>query len=483
MPTFTDDQLNQTESELMERLRSVFGGKTWILAGEVIQGIGRSVVTARKLGATDGIAIANRSGVGDIPDDVRYILSNDSKVGDDATMVQRIHDNNRELHNLPDWVIAEIDEWDPQQVARVIPNFTTDAGLIARRQTFGGRKLAWKELEDKIRIRELWADAAITTAPDRVVALDDIDALLAAHRDLGSRWGTVWAVDNTHGWHGGGTGTHWVATQERGAELAPTLADRHRQVRVQPFLEGVPCSIHGMVLTNDTLVFRPCEMLMLLDQANHKFVYCRAATFWDPTTEDREAMRTMARSIGDAMRSLVDFRGVFTVDGVLTADGFRPTEVNPRFGAALPQRVPTADGDELPMYFTHLAAVEGFLDDFDAERLEALVLARLDGNRSGGSFMFTSDPPPNGEVKLTVLGDVTPAGVANLRIADSDEPHGTAVVDAVWDANTTGGLIIATFTKDMPVGPAVAPMIADMRDLLNDHLDLGLPVARPAFDS
>ena len=45
-----------------------------------------------------------------------------------------------------------------------------------------------------------------------------------------------------------------------------------------------------------------------------------------------------ARRPGESARSCgrtVDFRGAFTVDGVATADGFRPTEVNPRFGAGL----------------------------------------------------------------------------------------------------------------------------------------------------
>ncbi|HWB72073.1 MAG TPA: hypothetical protein VG452_07635 [Egibacteraceae bacterium] len=46
--------------------------------------------------------------------------------------------------------------------------------------------------------------------------------------------------------------------------------------------------------------------------------------------------------------------GVFTVDGVMTAEGFRPTELNPRFGAAIALM---ARATGLPLYLLHLASV------------------------------------------------------------------------------------------------------------------------------
>ena len=49
----------------------------------------------------------------------------------------------------------------------------------------------------------------------------------------------------------------------------------------------------------------------------------------------REEMREAARRVGEQLRAEVEFRGAFTLDGVATADGFRPTELNPRFGAGL----------------------------------------------------------------------------------------------------------------------------------------------------
>ena len=51
----------------------------------------------------------------------------------------------------------------------------------------------------------------------------------------------------------------------------------------------------------------------------------------------RSARRCATRrgALGEQLRAEVGFRGAFTLDGVATADGFRPTELNPRFGAGL----------------------------------------------------------------------------------------------------------------------------------------------------
>ena len=101
-----------------------------------------------------------------------------------------------------------------------------------------------------------------------------------------------------------------------------------------PFLEGVPCSIHGMVLPDGTAVFRPVELAILRD-AGRRFVYGGQGTSWDPADRDREEMRDLVRRTGEHLRERADYRGAFGIDGVMTADGFRPTELNPRFSGGL----------------------------------------------------------------------------------------------------------------------------------------------------
>src|SRR5690606_41121857 len=112
-------------------------------------------------------------------------------------------------------------------------------------------------------------------------------------------------------------------------------AARCNRIRVMPFLEGIPCSIHGRVLPTGTAVFRPLELMTLRRPEQARLVYAGANTFWDPPARAREQMRQVARVVAEGLARRVGFRGAFTVDGVLTEEGFLPTELNPRIGAGL----------------------------------------------------------------------------------------------------------------------------------------------------
>ncbi len=59
-------------------------------------------------------------------------------------------------------------------------------------------------------------------------------------------------------------------------------------------------------------------------------------------------MRDVARLAARQLRSEVAFRGTFTVDGVVDADGFWPTELNPRFGAGINVIARAAGNPPLP---------------------------------------------------------------------------------------------------------------------------------------
>jgi predicted ATP-grasp superfamily ATP-dependent carboligase len=93
---------------------------------------------------------------------------------------------------------------------------------------------------------------------------------------------------------------------------------------------------HPRVVTEDGVaVLRPVELVMLRPPTGSRFRYAGAGTFWDPPPADREATREVARRVGRALADRVGFRGAFGVDGILSEDGFVPTELNPRFAAGL----------------------------------------------------------------------------------------------------------------------------------------------------
>ena len=55
------------------------------------------------------------------------------------------------------------------------------------------------------------------------------------------------------------------------------VAERAESVRVMPFLEGIPCSIYGMVLPDTVITVRPAEMLTLRHRNDGAMKYSPAA--------------------------------------------------------------------------------------------------------------------------------------------------------------------------------------------------------------
>ena len=137
-----------------------------------------------------------------------------------------------------------------------------------------------------------------------------------------------------------------------------------------PFLDGIATSVHGIVLPDGVVALRPVELVTL--RSGHELHYAGCATFWDPPVAVREQMRDAARRVGEQLRAEVGFRGAFTLDGVATADGFRPTELNPRFGAGL--NVITHGLADLPLHLVLDLVVAGIALPISAAELEAEIL-------------------------------------------------------------------------------------------------------------
>ena len=147
-----------------------------------------------------------------------------------------------------------------------------------------------------------------------------------------------------------------------------------------PYLAGQACSIHGFVTSNGAAVFRP----VLLDISAHadegRFEYVGCDTAWEPARLDSEEIRAAAAAVGKTLGALVGFRGAYCIDGILTAGGFRPTEVNTRWGSALTDLARLLP--ELPLRFVHAFMADGHQAAWKPRELEHFVLARLRGHRS-----------------------------------------------------------------------------------------------------
>lgn len=227
------------------------------------------------------------------------------------------------LDALPPALAAQVEAFDPSGGARVIRALFSAGRPVAGRRTWGARPAAWQALEDKTVVDALCDDAGVPRAPSRVVEPTRA-ALAAAAAALDQGQGVVVAGDSREGFHGAATGTRWLHRPEHLDAVLPTFAGHHDRVRVMPFVDGVPCSMHGLVLRDAVLALRPAEMVVLRRPGHPEFTYVGVGTFWDPSPAQRAALQGAVRRMGAHLRERVGYRGAFTLDGVMGPQGFVP---------------------------------------------------------------------------------------------------------------------------------------------------------------
>ena len=172
----------------------------------------------------------------------------------------------RTAEDLPADLRRDLDAWDPAGTARFIfASPWADSVDAAGRKAYAGRPPAWAALEDKVLVDGFWDAVGVRRAPSRIVATE-YDALRSAATELDRGRGTVWAADARDGTHGGGMGLRWVRHGDDGRESFVSLRRMADRIRVMPFLEGIPASIHGIVFPDSVAVFRPVEMVVLRAQ-------------------------------------------------------------------------------------------------------------------------------------------------------------------------------------------------------------------------
>lgn len=454
------------DDHLHAQLDRCYGGRDWIVAVDFLQAAPSLLAELDAHGAGRVMVIAGASGIGPVPgEDVPVVLLGTSG----ASLMGAIRAFERALGQPGPQARAAIDAFDPDGAARVIGSLFTAHERVAGRHVHGARHVSWRLLEDKTVVDGLWDAAGVDRAPSAVVDVDR-GALVAASRALDAGAGVVWTGDNREGWHGGATGLRWVRDDgDVDAAVADLRAVADR-ARVMPFLDGIPCSIHGIVFPDVTVALRPCEMVVLRRPGRRDLQYAGTASTWDPPPARREELRAVAVAVGEHLRATVGYRGMFGVDGVMTTDGFRPTELNPRFGAAANL---IASAAEVPLYLLHLAVVEGAEVDWRPVELAAALVDAADRTRAARSVVTVRAPLPEAEVGLAWHDD-------QLRPAVADQP-----VDATVRSGPgpVGGAVLVQLVADRhPTGHAAAPAVAAALRWADAEWDLGLGPLEPAPD-
>jgi hypothetical protein len=453
--------------DVTRRLGAQWAGRPVIIGPVVLAGFAKVVEWFHDLGCPV-LVVATSRGVGPLPPDGSYeVVWLDPPATASLTDEVRLHD--RMVHRPSAELRAAVDAFDPERrgLWYTTPFVTTDEPVDGRPVT-GGRPASFLALEDKLLADAVWDAAEVERAPYRIVDLADDEAVDAATAELRTGLGAVWSGDARGGFNGGGNYVRWVRDDRDRAEAAAFFRPRCDRVRVLPFLEGVPCSIHGFVLPDGTAALRPVEIVILRDPAARTMAYSGLGTTWDPPAADREVMRAAARRVGAHLQRDHGYRGAFGIDGVLTADGFRPTELNTRMSAGA-----TVVSEVDRRFFTVLQAalVAGVDTGLSAADVEGLVPA-MDMARVGRVVAF-------GEGTAEVPEESYPVSWDGQSFARTEEETGN-----LFQVGTTPSGLFARVEPCTAVVPGrrLAPVNAALLAFLDASYGTSFGPMEPAPD-
>lgn len=262
--------------QVWQRLRPMLAGRKVVLTGNVLAAMQPLVEAVRRLGAQRPYLLAFGVGTGELPpDDAGDRLVVEHQVSDLLAEIRAIEAT---LRDPPKPIEAALESYDPERNAVVLVGPFPTLRTLCGRRVLDGRLPAWAALEDKTRADELWDAAGVSRAPAAVVPAE-VQALAAAALELDQGAGTVWSGDAREGFNGGGEFVRWVRTAQDAAAATAFFATRCDRVRVMPFLDGIPCSVHGFVLPDGVAALRPVEMVVLRQPGSARFRYAGSSTW------------------------------------------------------------------------------------------------------------------------------------------------------------------------------------------------------------
>lgn len=451
-------------NDYWDALRSVFSGRKVICVGEVSASFALTVDQLYRLGASEVLVASFGHGTGPQPKNATIaILPSGARP---KTSMESIRAEHAALSNPSPDLLAVIDAFDDDRTAVLVSHFLNCVPTLDGRPFLSYRRPEWLALEDKSVIDEFWDRIGVRRSVSKTTRVDPYH-LQVASIEMANDAGVVWSGDARDGFNGGGEYVRWLRDESDLESATKYFAPRCDLVRVMPFLEGIPCSVHGIVFDNSVAVLRPVEMVVLRRTEPHEkgpLLYAGCASFYDPPDEVRAEMRELARRVGSALRAEVGFHGAFTVDGVATAAGFLPTELNPRMGAGL--SVILGGLSDLPIQLLLDALVGGVALDIDPVEFEAELLEAADRDRAGGTWM---------SIPGVTLPDAMRPAVFSSRVwrwASDAEPADATI--------TTGPSVLGSFVRfrfsgsRTPVGPSVGERAAAAWAFVDSEFGTGI---------
>ncbi len=455
-------------------LSEPFADRKVIVSLDLLAAMTGKVALLQQWGAQRPLLIADGRGSGPVPseDDAEILVLPEASY---ASLTDQVRARMRPDEQLTPEVVSAVETYDPAGSAVW---WVGPVGLnqpLLGREVLGGRPPAQAALEDKLIVDDL-LEAVAAPRPASIVAASSYDDLMHATRQVAEQSGrgqVVWAGDSRGGPNGGGDYVRLISSAQQARSAAEFFAERCDRIRVSAFLEGVPCSIHGIVLPDGVVTLRPVELVNMLDHTNGRFLYGGLGTTWDPPDADRNDMRALARAVGRHLQRDMGFRGAFGIDGVLTRDGFRVTEFNPRFSGGLTRLQRAAPDAELEL--VHLNALIGRDVGRPAAELEESALESLDRRRFVDLMALTSQRVMTEHTDVLVK-----AGDGRLELADTEDTIIGSVVAGPSALGTFFRLVVPD--EVLGFGQRAAQFGLLLHEFANRVWDSDFPAAQMAPD-
>ncbi len=455
-------------------LSEPFAERKVIVSLDLLAAMTGKVALLQQWGAKRPLLLADGRGSGPVPseDDAEIVLLPEPSF---PSLTEQVRARMRPAEQLTPEVVAAVEAYDPTGSAVW---WVSPVGLnepMLGRPVLGGRPAAQAALEDKLIVDDL-VEKVGGPRPASMIVPASYDELMRATRRVieeSGRGQVVWAGDNRGGTNGGGDYVRLISSTQQARSAAEFYAERCDRVRVSEFLEGVPCSIHGIVLPDGVITLRPVELVNMLDHHNGRFLYGGLGTTWDPPAEDRSEMRELARALGRRLQHDLGFRGAFGIDGVLTRGGFRVTELNPRFSGGLTRLQRAAPDVELEL--VHLNALIARDVGRAAAELEADALQSLDQHRFVDLMALSSQRVMTEHTDVLVK-----AGDGRLELAETEDTIIGSVVAGPSAVGTFFRLVVPD--EVLGFGQRAAQLGLLLHEFANRVWDTDFPVAQMAPD-
>ncbi|WP_247674081.1 hypothetical protein [Micromonospora sp. C51] len=361
------------------------------------------------------------------------------------------------------WLAARADAFDPDQSASLLLPDPLDPPRTGDRRRVGTRQPAWRMFEDKTTVDALWDVAGIPRAPSVITNNPADIGLLGKLVDRGAGVVCSYQPIGT-GPTAGGDGIWWWRDGTPPARM-PTAEVGTWRIRLMPLLEGTPVRLHGMALGSAVVPFPPME-LVTLPRPEHGTFLCAGAV---PTLGHDADLVTQTTRLGAGLRKHLGYRGGFSVDGILTTNGFLPTDFNARLTSAM----------------------EAAPSEFRVQLHTVNLLARERIEPDTSAVQQLAEKTFTAGASCTLFGAATRGGGTSLRETavrwSGDRlvaaPSGAADGSLIVAPSPRGWLLTATLAADrLPSGNQIGPWAPEVFRLSDEVLGTNFGNLAPPFD-